>query len=141
MSNSLAERGRPAHATINPWTWQEAFGYSQAIEVRPSTALLYCAGQAAIAPDGTVIGPGDLRTQLAASLDNLETVLAGAGRTLSDVVRLNIYTTDVDGLFANYDVLLERLAGRDVRPASTLLGVSHLAFPEMVVELEATAAY
>jgi hypothetical protein len=47
----------------------------------------------------------------------------------------------VDGLFANYDVLLERLASRDARPASTLLGVSRLAFPEMVVELEATAAY
>jgi enamine deaminase RidA (YjgF/YER057c/UK114 family) len=72
MSNSLAERARTAHAPINPWTWQKAFGYSQAIDVRHTTALLYCAGQAAIASDGTVIGPGDLRTQLAASLDNLE---------------------------------------------------------------------
>ena len=74
------------------------------------------------------------------SLDNLEAVLAGAGMDLSNVIRLNIYTTDVDALFEQYGVLVGRLAGAGVAPPGTLLGVSRLAFPQLVVELEATAA-
>ncbi len=80
-----------------------------------------------------------MRAQLTQALDNLETVLHTAGFTLADVVRLNIYTTDPDRLFESYDVLAGRLGAAACRQASTLLGVSRLAFPELLVELEATA--
>ncbi len=82
---------------------------------------------------------GDMRAQMALALDNLEAVLREAGLTLADVVRLNYYTTDVDALFGAYDSVMERLAGAGCRPASTLLGVARLAFPELLVEIEATA--
>ena len=62
-----------------------------------------------------------------------------AGATLSHVVRLNYYTTDVDALLGVWHLVGERLAKAGCRPASTLLGVARLAFPEMLVEIEATA--
>lgn len=58
---------------------------------------------------------------------------------LANVVRLNYYTTDVDRFFAEHDALTKRLEAAACRPASTLLGVQRLAFPELLVEIEATA--
>ncbi len=60
--------------------------------------------------------------------------------SLGNVVRLTIYTTDVDEMIANWDALAGRLAAANVAPPQTLLGVSRLAFPELKVEIEATAA-
>lgn len=82
---------------------------------------------------------GDMRAQLMLALDNVEAVLSAAGYGLSDVVRLNYYTTDVDQLFAHYAVVVERLAPVGCQPSSTLLRVTRLAFPELLVEIEATA--
>ena len=56
-----------------------------------------------------------------------------------NVVRLTVYTIDVDAMIQNYDVLVSRLAAAEVKPEQTLLGVARLAFPELLVELEATA--
>jgi len=80
-----------------------------------------------------------MRGQISQTLDNLETVLKQAGFSLADVVRLNYYTTDVDGFLAAGDAYGSRLAAAGCRPASTLLGVARLAFPEQVVEMEAVA--
>jgi enamine deaminase RidA (YjgF/YER057c/UK114 family) len=80
-----------------------------------------------------------MRAQVAQVLDNLEAVLGNAGFKLSNVVRLNYYTTDVDQFFEAYELVLKRLAEANCRPASTLLGVARLAFPELLVEIEATA--
>ena len=66
-------------------------------------------------------------------------MLRDAGFTLSDVVRLNYYITDVDRFFEAYDALATRLAESGCQPASTLVGVSRLALPELLVEFEATA--
>jgi enamine deaminase RidA (YjgF/YER057c/UK114 family) len=82
---------------------------------------------------------GDMAAQLALSLDNLEAVLDEAGMTLSNLVRLNVYTTDVDLLFPHYGVLASRLGAAGVAPATTMLGVSRLAVPGQIVELEGTA--
>jgi enamine deaminase RidA (YjgF/YER057c/UK114 family) len=60
--------------------------------------------------------------------------------SLGDVVRLNVYTTDVDALFPHYGVLAARLGAAGVAPATTMLGVTRLAIPGQMVELEATAA-
>jgi enamine deaminase RidA (YjgF/YER057c/UK114 family) len=69
---------------------------------------------------------------------NLTTVLAAAGMTMANVVRLTIYTTDVDEFMASYASAAAALG--DNLPAMTLIGVSRLAFPEIKVEIEATAA-
>jgi len=128
------------HESINPWTWQDQFGYSQAVLTRNTTETLYCAGQPAVGPDGAPMHADDMAAQIDQALDNIEAVLSGAGFGWEHVVRLNMYTTDVDLFFQNYGVVATRLVKAACVPASTLLGVNHLAFPELLVEFEATAA-
>jgi enamine deaminase RidA (YjgF/YER057c/UK114 family) len=74
------------------------------------------------------------------AMGNLRTVLDAGGFVLADVVRMNLYTTDVDGLVANFDVIVDALKDAECYPANTLLGVARLARPEMLIEIEATAA-
>ena len=124
---------------VNPWSWQDQFGFVQANELQGMQRVLICSGQASVDADGRPLHAGDMRAQVTQALDNLETVLQAAGFTLADVVRLNIYTTDVDRMLEAFDVLVSRMGGAGGRQASTLLGVTRLAFPENMVELEATA--
>lgn len=124
---------------INPWAWSAEMGFNQAELVTGATRTLHVAGQTAMDPDGRPQHPDDMAAQIRLALDNLEAVLADAAMTLGDVVRLNIYTTDVDGLFDAYNLIVERLSAFGVRPPGSLLGVARLAFPELLVELEATA--
>ena len=124
---------------INPWTWQDEYGFVQANEVRGGERSLICSGQASVDADGNPVHVGDMAGQIGQSLDNLETVLGQAGFKLSDVMRLNIYTTDVDAFFAAYETAAMRLGEAGCRFAGTLLGVTRLAFPDLLVEIEATA--
>ncbi|GAA4256901.1 RidA family protein [Dactylosporangium darangshiense] len=80
-----------------------------------------------------------MAAQLTLSLDNLEAVLGEAGMSLANLVRLNVYTTDVDRLFEHYGVLASRLGADGVAPSTTMLGVTRLAIPTLMVELEGTA--
>jgi enamine deaminase RidA (YjgF/YER057c/UK114 family) len=125
---------------INPWTWQDQYGFVQANALVGPSRVVLCAGQTSTDDNGKSVNPGDMAGQMTKALDNLETVLGQAGLGLGDVVRLNYYTTDIDAFFGAAGVLGERLAKAGCRPASTLLGVARLAFPELMIEIEATAA-
>ena len=125
---------------VNPWTWQDEFGYVQAVETTGEQQVLRCAGQTSVDENGQPLHEGDMSAQVGQALDNLETVLAEAGYTLADVVRLNFYVTDADAFVASGEVWGARLAEAGCRAAGTLLQVSRLAFPQLLVELEATAA-
>ena len=124
---------------VNPWPWSVAMGYNQGEVVTGGTRTLYLAGQTSVNAEGRPQHPGDMAAQLALATDNIEAVLQQADMTLANVVRLNIYTVDVDAFFENYGVVAGRLAAAGVAPPGTLLGVTRLAFPELMVELEATA--
>jgi len=124
---------------VNPWEWSLPLGFNQGELVENPTRTLHCAGQTSVDGDGKPQHLDKLPEQLALALDNLETVLAEADMTLSNVVRLTIYTTDMKAMFKNFGGLTDRLAAADVRPAQTLLGVASLAFPGLMIELEATA--
>lgn len=80
-----------------------------------------------------------MQAQLAQAFDNLETVLAKAGLSLRNVVRLNYYVTDVPGYLAAAGYVVERLTKAGCQPPGTLLGVAALFHPDIVVEIEATA--
>lgn len=116
------------------------FGFNQAELIEGHRRVLVCSGQTAVDANGAPQHAGDMNAQLTLALDNLESVLKAAGMTLSNVVRLNFYTTDVDAFLQNVALLGERLGAANVMPPGTLLGVNRLAFPELMVELEATAA-
>lgn len=124
---------------INPVTWSVEMGFNQGELVTGQTRTLYCSGQTAMGADGTPQHDGDMAAQVTLSLDNLEAVLTAADMSLANLVRLNVYTTDVDLLFQNYGVLASRLGAAQVAPPTTMLGVTRLAIPGQMIELEGTA--
>src|SRR5262245_12549678 len=124
---------------VNPWPWSIEFGFNQAEVVEGHRRTLFCSGQTAMSAEGRPQHAGDMGAQIGLALDNLEGVLREAGMGLSNVIRLNLYTTDVDLFLANYGPVGARLAAAGVAPASTLLGVARLALPELMIEIEATA--
>jgi enamine deaminase RidA (YjgF/YER057c/UK114 family) len=125
---------------VNPWTWQDRLVFSQAIEVTGAERVLFCAGQASVDEEGKTVASGDMGAQTQQALDNVERVLREAGLGLRNVVRLDYFVTDMDRYFAEaHPVIVDRLRGAGVQPAGTLLGVTRLAFPDLMIEIEATA--
>jgi enamine deaminase RidA (YjgF/YER057c/UK114 family) len=124
---------------VNPWTWQDQYAFVQAHEVIGAERVVYCAGQISVDGDGNPLHEGDMRGQIGQALDNIETVLGEAGLGLSNLVRLNYYTTDVDAVLESWDLIATRLGSSGARVTSTLLGVARLAFPWLLIEIEATA--
>jgi enamine deaminase RidA (YjgF/YER057c/UK114 family) len=124
---------------VDPWTWQHEYAFVQTNEVTGAERVLYCAGQTSVDADGENVHEGDMEAQIAQALDNIEAVLRAAGFTLADVVRLNYYTTDVDAFLEAGAASVARLEAAGCQPTSTLLRVARLAFPSLLVEIEATA--
>lgn len=124
---------------VNPWEWSLPLGYNQAEVVTGVTRQVICAGQTAVDGAGRPQHPGDMRGQIGLALDNLESVLAGAGMTLAHVVRLGVFVTDVDTALRNFDLVGMRFGPHRVAPPMTLVGVTRLAVPGLLFEIEATA--
>jgi enamine deaminase RidA (YjgF/YER057c/UK114 family) len=122
---------------INPWSWSIGLGFDQAQLIEGHQRQLVCSGQDAVDADGNPQHPGDMAAQLELALDNLEAVLAEADMTLANIVRLNVYTTDVGEYLKHFARLTDRFGNS--RFATTLLGVAQLPAPQLVVLLEATA--
>ena len=124
---------------VNPWKWQDAFGFSQAVETSSVSRILRCSGQTSTNENGEPQHVDDMAAQVVLALDNLETVLKAADMTLANLVRLNLYTTDVDAFIQNFGPLAQRLGAAGVQPAMTLLGVARLFAPGLMIEMEADA--
>ena len=126
---------------IKPWDWGDAWGFVPAVVTTDARRIVHVAGQCDQSREnGSPLHPGDMAAQIAGAIDNLEAVLAAAGLALADVVRLNYYVTDIAAFNAvPHEAHIGRLQAANCRPASTLLGVTGLAMPGMMVEIEATA--
>ena len=125
---------------VNPWDWSLKFGYNQAEIITDTSRQLICAGQTAVDGTGTPQHIGDMRGQIILALDNLEAVLAGADMNLSNIIRLGVFTTDVDEALKNFDLFGMRFGPLQCAPPMTFLGVTRLATPGLLFEIEATAA-
>jgi enamine deaminase RidA (YjgF/YER057c/UK114 family) len=121
---------------INPHPWTIPLGFDQAQLIEGHRRQLVCSGQDAVDADGKPQHPGDMAAQLELALDNLEAIVGAAGMTLDNVVRLNVYATDIDEAIKHFPAINDRFGGS--RYATTLLGVAQLP-AQLLVMLEATA--
>jgi enamine deaminase RidA (YjgF/YER057c/UK114 family) len=120
---------------LNPASVAPGRGYSHGVTVSGGHTT-WTAGQVAFDDDGNVVSEGDIVAQTRRVFQNLSAVLADAGATWSDVVKLNYFVTDVSRLQEIREVRNEFL-DPDRLPASTLVQVSALALPELLIEVEA----
>ena len=126
---------------INPWSWNQPMGFSQAVLVAGAEQTLHTSGQCAIDADGNPVGIGDVAAQAAQVMDNLEAVLAAAGMGLADVVRYDIYCTNLPHYFeAGHERVVKRFAEAGVLPAGGICTqVASLAMPFLELEITAVA--
>ena len=125
---------------VNPWPWSLDHGYNQGEVLERVSRQMICAGQTAVDAAGAPQHPGDMRAQMALALENLAAVLAAGGMGFCDLVRLTVSATDVDAALQSFDLLGARLGAAGAAPPMTLVGVTRLALPGLMIELEATAA-
>jgi reactive intermediate/imine deaminase len=114
--------------------YEPVIGFSRAVRVGDT---VYVSGSVGYGPDGKLVGPGDVYAQAKQTIRNIEAALKEAGASLADVVRTRIYVTDM-GRWEEA-ARAHREAFADVLPASSLIEVSRLASPDMLVEIEAIA--
>ena len=112
--------------------------YSQAWTVT-GAKLIFLAGQVSVDMAGNPVGVGDVAIQTRTVLDNLKMVLEGAGANLRDVIKLNIYVTNMAEYRGRTQEIRREYFPQDF-PSSTLVEVKSLALPEFMVEIEAIAA-
>lgn len=123
--------------SLNPSGLPKPAGPYVHVTTSPPGELVFVAGQIALDADGTVVGVGDVEAQTRQVMENLGVALAAVGATFGDVRKINSYLVDFDDYPKVAPIRAEYLS--EPYPASTMVEVSRLLFPELLIEVEAIA--
>ena len=127
-------------ATIEPYAAKSVYdppGYAQGIKVTGAQTILFIAGQVAYTADGGAAHSGNFKEQARACLQCLKAQVEAGGGTMASIVKVNTYVTDIRHR-ADYAAVREEFFGKKL-PASTMVGVTTLAHPDFMIEIEAIA--
>ena len=120
-------------------TWDSSqYSYSQGISISSPKTILFVAGQVSLDSEGKVVGKDDVVAQTVQAFQNVRVVLKEGGCDLEDIVKLTVYVKRQEDFFKVTEAR-KKILGKNF-PASTLVQVSNLAYPDLLVEVEATAA-
>jgi len=123
----------------NPNTLAPQSGYSYVVDTTSPGRTVYIAGQLGLDMENKLVGaPGDFRAQCIKAIENLKAALASVGAQLSDVVKITNYLTDMSSHIGVYREVRDQFFSMP-RPASTAVGISQLARPGALFEIEAIA--
>jgi enamine deaminase RidA (YjgF/YER057c/UK114 family) len=123
---------------VNPEGMHPAPGFSH-VAIATGSRLVYVAGQVALDKDFNLVGGDDLHAQTVAAMRNVETALHAVGATWDDIVRRTIYTS-MPTAYETITSAIDEVTGGAGHPAQTILGVTGLAVPGLLVEIECTAS-
>jgi enamine deaminase RidA (YjgF/YER057c/UK114 family) len=129
----------PSMQLLTPPDLPAPAGYSHVAIVSSESRLVWTSGQVPLAADGSVVGAGDWEMQTCAAMENVGRALTAAGATWADVFNLTIYLTDTSEL-QTVRAVRDRFIDREHPPTSSLVHVTGLFRPDILIEIEAVAA-
>lgn len=123
---------------VNPTSWQEKFGFAQGCRVDDPQRLLFVAGQVAVDGDGQLVGEGDLEAQTRQVFANMSRVLDQGEMSFENVVQVTVFMTDISQI-RTYTQVRDEFVNAAAPPTSTAVGVTGLALPGFLIEVNAIA--
>ena len=137
-NKTSGEKGKSRAKFLNPEAMPKSFGYSH-IVIAEKGRTVYLSGQIALDREGKVVGRGDFRAQTVQVFENLKAGLEAAGASFKDVIKINIYLTNINSQLKIFPEVRDKYIDLENPPASSLVEVRRLFGEDFLIEIDAVA--